>query len=402
MNSTAFSTTGLARLHDVMTSYVERGEVPGVVAVLSRGGEVQVEVMGSLSFGGPALQRDSLFRISSMTKPVTAVAALMLVEECRLRLDDAVDELLPELADRRVLQWVDGPLDDTVPAKRPMTLRDLLTFRMGFGQIMANPEQCPILQASGALQLGMGPPNPQKMPAPDEWLRRLGTLPLMYQPGERWLYNTGSDVLGILIARASGKPFETFLRERVFMPLGMKDTAFQVAAGQMGRFATSYWTNRATGAMEVYDPAEGGQWSLPPVFALGGAGLVSTADDYLAFSQMLMNQGKYGTERILSRASVEVMTTDQLTAEQKSLSGFLPGHFDNCGWGFGVNVVTKRSDLGGAVGQFGWDGGLGTSWRSDPKENLTGIVLTQRAWTAPRQPAVCRDFWTLAYRALGD
>ncbi len=183
-----------------------------------------------------------------MSKPITAVATLILVEECALRLDEPVDRLLPELANRKVLKQLDGPLDDTVPARRPITVRDLLTFRMGFGQLMAPPDAYPILRAANELQIGMGPPNPSAMPAPDEWIRRLGTLPLMHQPGERWLYNTGSDVLGVLIARASGQSFETFLRERIFEPLGMKDTGFSVPAAKIDRLATSYWTNFATGA----------------------------------------------------------------------------------------------------------------------------------------------------------
>src|SRR5205823_1078407 len=181
-------------------------------------------------------------------------------------------------------------------------------------------DACPILLAARAQQIGMGPPSPSRMPAPDEWMRRLGSLPLMHQPGERWMYNTGSDVLGVLIARASGQPLETFLRERLFEPLGMKDTGFSVPATTLDRLATSYWTNPSTGALELYDEAAGGQWSRSPAFPSGAGGLVSTIDDYLAFGQMMLNQGKHGSERVLSRPAVETMTTDQLTAEQKAVS----------------------------------------------------------------------------------
>ena len=193
---------------------------------------------------GDPIRRDTIFRIASMTKPITAAAAMILVEECRLRLDDPVDRLLPELAERRVLKRLDGPLDDTEPAQRPITLRDLLTFRMGFGipdgaaRHLSDPDR-----AASELDLGQGMPQPQTPPAPDEWIRRFGTLPLMHQPGEKWMYNTGSDVLGVLIARASGQPFETFLHERLFEPLGMKDTGFSVPAAKLDRFAASYWTN---------------------------------------------------------------------------------------------------------------------------------------------------------------
>jgi CubicO group peptidase (beta-lactamase class C family) len=390
-------------MHSVLAGYVERGEVPGIVSLVSRRGEVHVDAIGMKAVGGSdPIRRDTIFRIASMTKPIAAAAAMILVEECKLRLDEPVDRLLPELADRSVLRRLDGPLDDVVPANRAISLRDLLTFRMGFGIVMAPPGSYPIQQAVAELQLFEGPPRPLTTPEPDEWIRRLGTLPLMHQPGERWLYHTGSDVLGVLVARASGQPFETFLRERLFEPLGMKDTGFSVPAAKLDRLATSYWTNPATGAVELFDAAEGGQWSRPPAFPSGGGGLVSTVDDYLAFGRMMLNRGKHGSERILSRPSVDTMTTDHLTDEQKAASGLLPGYFDSRGWGFGVSVVTRREDLAGSIGRFGWDGGLGTSWCSDPKEDLVGILMTQRAWTSPNPPDVCRDFWTLAYQAIDD
>jgi CubicO group peptidase (beta-lactamase class C family) len=327
---------------------------------------------------------------------------MILVEECKLRLDDPVDRLLPELAGRKVLKRLDAPLEDSVPADRPITVRDLLTFRMGFGIVMELPGTYPIQRAADELLLGQGPPAPSTPPDPDEWIRRLGTLPLIHQPGERWMYNTGSDVLGVLIARASGQPFETFLRERVFEPLGMKDTGFSVPDGEIGRLSASYQVNWKTAELEVYDPAEGGQWSRPPAFPSGGGGLVSTVDDYYSFTRMLLSDGKHGGGRIISRASVEVMTTDQLTSEQKAASGLFPANFDNYGWGFGMSVVTRRESLGPSVGSYGWDGGLGTSWHSDPKEDMVGILMTQRMWNSPRPPDVCLDFWTSVYQAIED
>src|SRR5260370_517612 len=192
---------------------------------------------------------DTIFRISSMTKPITAVATMILVEECKLRLDEPVDRLLPELANRKVLRRLDGPLDDTVPASRPITLRDLLTFRMGLGIIMGPPDLYPIQKAVTELQIvGFGPPNVSTPHEPGEWMRRLATLPLMHQPGEKWMYNTGSYVLGVLIARASGRPLETFFRERIFEPLGMKDTSFSVPAAKLERLAVVYQANLQTGA----------------------------------------------------------------------------------------------------------------------------------------------------------
>ena len=390
-------------MHEVMAGHVKRGDMPGLVYLISRHGEVHVDAIGAMAIDGRhPMRRDTIFRIASLTKPIVAVAALVLIEECKLRLDEPVDRLLPELAGRRVLKRIDGPIDDTMPANRPITARDLLTFRCGFGVIMVPPGSYPIQRAATELQIRMGPPHPQEQPAPDEWMRRIGKLPLMYQPGERWLYDTGSDVLSVLIARAAAQPLETFLRERIFEPLGMRDTGFSVPPAKLDRLATSYSPNFKTGALELYDEPATGDWSRAPAFPSGGGGLVSTVDDYLAFGQMLLNKGKHGDLRILSRPSVEAMTSDQLTAAQKAVSGLVPGYFDTHGWGLGVSVVTKREDVTGSVGRFGWDGGLGTSWYADPHEGLVGILMTQRAWTSPVPPLVCQDFWTSAYQAIDD
>ena len=191
------------------------------------------------------------------------------------------------------------------------------------------------------------------------------------------------------------------MRERVFEPLGMEDTAFSVPATKLDRLATSYQVNPETGALELYDEAEGGQWSRPPAFPSAGGGLVSTIDDYLAFGQMMLNKGNYGSERLLSRPSVETMTTDQLTPEQKAVSGFYPGYFDSRGWGFGVSVITRRDDLAAVPGRFGWDGGLGTSWYSDPREDMVAILMTQRS-AFPLFSGVYLDFWTSAYQTIDD
>ena len=402
MSASGLSAARLARMHDVMAGYVERGEVPGIVTAVSRRGDAHVDAIGTKAVGGGApVARDTIFRIASMTKPIIAVATLILVEECVLRLDEPVERLLPELAGRRVLRALDAALDDTVPAQRPITVRDLLTFRMGFGIVMAPPDTYPIQRAMTELLLGQGPPG-ASTPPPDEWLRRLGTLPLMYQPGERWVYHTGSDVLGVLIARAAGQPLEAFLRERIFEPLGMRDTGFSVPAAGLDRLATSYWTNPQTRALDLYDDAKTGQWSRPPAFPSGGGGLVSTVDDYMAFGQMMLNVGRHERTRILSRASIETMTTDQLTPAQKAVSGLINDYFDSHGWGFGVAMVTRRTDVAGSIGSFGWDGGLGTSWRSDPREEMVGILLTQASWTSPNPPNVALDFWTSAYGAIED
>ena len=388
-----FSKSRLERVRDVLDGYVKRGEVPGAIALLSRGGETHVEKAGDV-------WPDTIFRISSMTKPVTAVAAMILVEDCVLRLEDPVDEYLPELSSRQVLTRLDAPLGDTVPAQRPITVRDLMTFTcgLGFGQGMWGPPgSVPIMDALTALAQGM--PAPAKPPAPDEWMRQIGELPLVYQPGERWLYNTGSDLLGVLISRASGQHFEDFLRERVLTPLGMADTGFSVPAESVGRLTPQLVTDFATGQTVVYDPPEG-QWAAPPAFPSGAGGLVSTIGDYAAFAAMLLGGGTYRGVRILSRLAVSLLTSDQLTAGQKAVSGLASGDFDDMGWGFGVSVVTRRTSLYHSAGTYGWNGGLGTTWYNDPAEDLVMILLSQRAQTTHLPPPIYRDFWTTAYQAI--
>jgi CubicO group peptidase (beta-lactamase class C family) len=397
-NASGLSKSGLRRLHDVMADHVDNGNMPGLVTLVSRHGEIHVDAIGSLAFGGAPMQRDTIFRISSMTKPVTAVAAMMLVEQCKLRLDDPVDPWLPELAGRKVLRGIDAAIDDTVPAKRAITLRDLLTFRLGLGMIPVFPDRYPIQQAIADAGFAPGPVFPSF--PPDELMRRYGTLPLVYHPGERWLYNSGSEILGVLIARVAGMSFGKFLGERIFGPLGMKDTAFSVPEAGLKRLATVYARDHTTGDVKVFDDPVAGKFAKPPVFENGSAGLVSTADDFNAFAQMLLNGGRLGSERILSRPSVELMTMDHLTPEQKQGSEIFFG--DNRGWGLGLSVFTRRESLCDVPGRFGWDGGYGTSWYSDPKEGLTGILLTQRMMDSPQPPIAMLDFWTLAYQAIDD
>jgi CubicO group peptidase (beta-lactamase class C family) len=382
-----------------MEDQVDQDRVGGVAWLAACGGDVEVGVAGGLVRGEPkAVDRDSIFRISSMTKPIVAVGALLLVEECRLRLDDPVDELLPELADRRVLIDARGPIDgDTVPALRPITLHDVLTFRLGLGMDFEAPWPQPLLDAMAGLSLGAGPPEPQVPPAPDEWIRRLSTLPLLYQPGERWLYNTGADVLGVLIARATGQPLADFLSSRVFEPLGMVDTGFSTV--DVNRLSSCYATDPRTGERRVYDPPAG-QWATEPAFPSGGGGLVSTLDDMHAFGRMLVTGGRLPDgSRLLSMASVEAMTTDLVGTERGAPGPSVDG---SQGWGFGVGVQVRRRGLGPSVGSYGWDGGLGSSWGNDPAKELVGIVLTTDMFAAGSPPAVIQDFWTCAYAAVDD
>jgi CubicO group peptidase (beta-lactamase class C family) len=402
MSEGSFSKSRLARMHETMSRHVESGYVPGLVTLVARRGEVHVDAIGQQDLAGTMpMRRDTIFRIASLTKPITAAAAMMLVEECKLRLDEPVDRWLPELADRKVLRSIESELTDTVPAHRAITLRDLLTFRLGLGAIMVFPDKYPIQKAMSEAGIAPGPFLPTQ--GPDELMKRYGSLPLVYQPGERWMYDTGSHILGVLIARVCGKSLGDALRERIFEPLGMKDTGFSVPEEKLGRVATAYWTEGGTRKeLVAFDEARGGRFAKPPVFESASGGLVSTVDDYYAFCRMMLDKGLVGRDRVLSRPSVELMTTDQITPDQKAASPFFPGFWDSRGWGFGMSVFTKRDTLENIPGRFGWDGGYGTSGYSDPQEDLVGILMTQRVMDSPAAPPTFSDFWTSAYQAIDD
>jgi CubicO group peptidase (beta-lactamase class C family) len=326
---------------------------------------------------------------------------MTLVDEGTVKLDEPVDRLLPELSDRRVLRSFDAPLEDSVAARRPITLRDLLTCRMGFGVLGGAPNAHPIQRAAEALHLGaFGPPHPQEPPPPDEWMRRFSTLPLMSQPGERWTYNTAFDVLGVLVARASRQPLGALLADRILQPLGMSDTGFSVPPGSRARLATSYSFDEATKKLEPYDDVDGSEWSKPPAFPSGAGGLVSTANDLLAFGQMMLARGEYRGARILSVASVQEMTKDQLTDSQKAAStiSVRPTYWHNHGWGLGLAVTTGDGSET-RTGAFGWEGGLGTSWACDPRNQMVAILLTQYG-ASPAFADVYPDFWRAAYAVV--
>ncbi len=396
------SAARLARLHDTLRRHVDSGRLPGVVAAISRRGAAHVDAIGTLGFGSSApMRRDTIFRMASVTKVITAVAAMILVEECRLRLDDPVDEFLPELANRRVLRTINSELDDTVPALRPITVRDLLTYRSGYGEVGFLSPNCPLQRAIAQAQLPLGA---YYFPGtPNEYLQALGRLPLAHQPGERWLYHMSAEILGVLIARVSGMPLSAFLHERIFEPLGMRDSGFTLPLTKLDRVATCYLTDFVTGKVTVLQEARNELLARPCPFESGaGDQFVSTADDMLAFGSMMLNEGRYGKARILSRLSVEAMTTDQLTPEQKAASPFFANFWDSRGWGLGVSIVTRRSEVAGVPGRFGWDGVFSTSLYMDPREGMVGVFLAQcRPGALALHPAVL-DFWTSAYRAIED
>jgi CubicO group peptidase (beta-lactamase class C family) len=396
-----FAPVRLARMHAALRRHVESGQIPGLVALVDHRGREYVETIGTMAFDSNVpVRRDTIFRLASTTKPITAVGAMTLVEECRVRLDDPVDEWLPELKDRLVLRTIESPLDDTVPAKRPITLRDLLTFRSGYGEVAFLSPTCPLQKALAEARLPLS-----EWPfagTPDEFMKRLGRLPLAHQPGERWLYHMSGEILGVLIARVSGKSLGAFLRERIFEPLGMTDTGFQVPEAKLDRLPTCYGTDMVTGKLVVLDEARGGYAARSPVFESGAGGLVSTVDDLLAFGRMMLVNGAYRGERILSRPSIELMTIDHLTPEQKAASPFFENFWNTRGWGLGLSVITGRNDLADVPGRFGWDGAFGTSWYVDPKEEMVGIFMTQRRPDRLGIADFILDFWTSAYQLIDD
>jgi len=405
-----FTAEGLAALDATLAGHTSTGAVPGLVALVARGGQVHVTVTGHKALGDSApIGRDAIFRISSMTKPVTGVAAMLLVEDGAMALDDPVERWLPELSARRVLRSYDSELSDTVPAERAITVEDVLSFRFGFGCIFI-PGPLPVVRAEAELRLNtLGPPWPPTPLTPDQWIAALGSLPLLDQPGERWRYNTGATVAGVLVERVTGAPLAEVLRKRVFEPLGMTDTGFYLPSSAMTRFTSMYapaeaaaafgaGTDAADGAGLVLIDRPGGWYAVPPALPDGAAGLVSTVDDLAAFAAMLAADGG----GLLSPESVALMLRDRTTARDRAENPWFFG--DHLGWGLMMSVpaagVDPRTAPDGMPRGYGWEGGSGTAWRTDPATGLTGILLTQRMMTSPEPPQVARDFWSGAYAAI--
>ncbi|MFN3955763.1 MAG: serine hydrolase domain-containing protein [Pararhodobacter sp.] len=377
-------------LRGALDQAVTSGRVPGLVALIARGPDVWTHVAGArdLDSGAP-MQRDTIFAVASIGKPLTAAAALMLVQDGVLGLDQPVDPWLPELAAPRVLRRSDGALDDTLPATRAITLRDLLSQRLGLGIVFADVPLARQMQA-----LGMAPGPKLFTEDADIYMVRLGSLPLAHQPGEAWLYHTGLDVAGVLVARASGMSLGEFQRRRIFAPLGMADTGF---SGPADRLATQYSPNAETGALELWNSASGESFVQPPAFEAGGGGQVSTVDDFLAFGRFLLAGGMAGNQRLLSAELVAEMLRDQITPAQKAASPWFPPDFwDTHGWGLGVALRTAPQS---ARGRFGWWGGFGTAFWCDPATDTVAALFTQRMMTTPDDAAFAETFINAAFDA---
>jgi CubicO group peptidase (beta-lactamase class C family) len=371
-------------LHGMLETYVGDGTLPGAVGLVASGDRTEVAVVGSAAVGGAPMARDSIFRFASITKPITAAALMLLVEDGRVALGDPVGRWLPELAEPRVVRTPASPVDDLVPAARPITVFDLLSSQAGYG--FASDFTLPAVQLLSRVQ-GDGR-EVQSFPAPDVWMAELARVPLLYQPGESWLYDTCSTLQGVLVERASGQPLPGFLAERVFAPLGMTDTGFVVPPGQRDRL-TSYYRTGPAGGLELADGPDG-QWSSPPAFPLGNGGLAGTADDWLAFGRMLLAEGATADGgRLLTADSVRLMTSDHTTPAHREIGQLF---LDGQGWGFGGSVTIAALDPWHIPGRYGWVGGTGTSAHIVPSAGTVAILLTQVAADSPIPPTWLRDF----------
>jgi CubicO group peptidase (beta-lactamase class C family) len=347
-------------LQELLEKAVADGVVPGAASLVGRGDAVEVASAGEV---GP----DSIVRIASITKPITAAALMVLFDDGLIALDDEIARWLPELARPLVVRTPQSPLDDVVPAARVITVEDVLTFRAGWGF----PSD---FSLPAVVELFQRLPVFAPREAPDEWVATLSRVPMLHQPGEAWLYNTCSDIQGVLIERVSGRPLPEFLAERVFGPLGMTDTGFRVPPAKLERLPPYYGPDLM--------PIDGTLWTEPPLFPSGAGGLVSTLADWQRFGRMLLEDGG----GLLSAESVRLMMTDHLTKEQRESSTlFLEG----AGWGFGGAVE--------ADGRYGWVGGTGTSAHVRPATDTVGILLTQVQMSGPTPTPLMREFWLYAF-----
>ncbi len=368
---------GFERAWQAADARLASGEVPGYVAAIRMDGEIQVRAAGRTTTepDGPPMTPDTLFRIASVGKPIGGALTLSLVQDGLLALDDPIARWLPEAASPRVLISAGGPLDQ-VTQGRPVTVRHLLTMTSGWGAVL---EPCPLQAAMIERGVYPGPLIPQF--SGDEFVARVTSLPLAFQPGEGWLYDTGMELLGVLLARATGRPLAELVDERITGPLGMAATGFW--ADGPGRLAAAYQPD--DDRLELLDPPDG-MFSRPPAFAALGAGLVSTAPDLLRFFCAMADGGA----PVLTPESVALMTADALTGAQREQA--LPIVGPGTSWGLGTGVEIEAARPWMAPGRWGWDGGTGTSAHVDPARGIVGIYLSQRGMTGPQDGF--SDFWT--------
>ena len=372
--SVGFSSSKLGRVNDTMRGYVDGGKLAGALTMAARRGEVfhfQPHGLADLESGAP-MERDTIFRIYSMTKPITILAAMMLYEEGCFSLDDRADRFIPELADMKVFEGMDGEKMRLVDQERPITIRHLLTHTAGlsYGFDMENPVD--------VMYRDMRVLDPDSdLP---EFAGKIGSIPLVCQPGTKWTYSNATAVLGYLVQVVSGQPFDEFLRERVFGPLGLVDTAFFLPEDKLSRLATVYSPARG-GGIRPLDNSITNRYRRPHTFFSGGAGLVSTATDYMRFCQMLLNGGSLGDVRLVAPETVEMMRSDQLAGDLKPYAvdeGMAP-YTRGCGFGFGFCVVDDMAEHGvaGSEGMYFWFGAASCYFWIDPAQDLIALLMTQ-------------------------
>jgi CubicO group peptidase (beta-lactamase class C family) len=393
--------TDSARSGDILKSsmmrFIDSGDLPGLVYLVEKEGKTYSEALGTATLDGARMQRDTIFRIASLSKPIAGVATMKLIENGTVRLDQEIESLLPEMKHMRVLRNINGNLDDTVPISRSITLEDLLTFRTGTGVLLAPPDTYPIQSAMDEARLGIGPPDPVNVPEPDEWMRRFSNLPLIHQPGEEWMYVTSSELLGVFLARAEDMPLSELLHELIFAPLGMVDTGFSVPGAKVSRFASHVRRGDSVAEFVELDPPVNGKWNQPPAFPSAGAGLVSTIDDFATFSRMLLNNGTHAGRRFLSEWSIQQMTSNRLNLHQRRNGELILG--EGNGWGYCVAVrVEENPDAPGHPGSYGWNGGFGTTWLNDRNQNMIAILFTQVMFESASGPESARKFLEEAYK----
>ncbi|WP_193103369.1 serine hydrolase [Brachybacterium sp. FME24] len=342
---------------ELLDRFVADGTVPG--GVIALGHDPQPVAVGAASLGGSPLRPDAIVRIKSMTKLITAVAALRLVEHEILTLDSPVTTWLPELAEPRVLLRPDAELGDTMPARGPLTLRHLLTCTSGYGMILADT---PLQRAMADNGTEAGPLPPSL--GADGWLAALSALPLVGHPGEQWRYHHSFGLLGILLSRISGVSTGEHLEQTLFTPLGMPDTGYFVPREKLDRLPAAY--AERDGELVEVEPAGGGFHAGPPPYDMSHSELLSTAQDYLRFLGALRDG------QLISPDHLRLLSSDQVHRSAKTPESFFPGFWDRTGWGFGVGV----DSTGPHRGRFGWSGGAGTNFFVDPDGTL-GLLLTQ-------------------------
>lgn len=353
------------QLTAALQGHIDAGTIPGAIALVGKGDDVTTIALGRSAVDGPALQADAIVRIQSMTKTITTVATLLGVQEGRFTLDDPVEAWLPELADPRVLRDPDAPLDEVVPAIRPITIRDLLINGSGYGAIFGDT---PLARAMVELQVDAGP-DPVAIGAA-EWLQRLGSLPLVGQPGEVFRYHHSFGILGVLVQRIAGVPLDQHLGSVVYEPLGLVDTGLVVPREKADRLPAAYRT--VDGGLVETDPAGGGFYVGPPPYDTAHGELVSTAADLYAFLRVLAADGRHDGDPFLDPSWVTELTRDQVTPEAKTPEAFFPGFWEDTSWGYGVGITTS----GPHTGRYGWSGGQGTDYFIDP-DGTVAILLTQ-------------------------